>query len=285
MAVSAVTLITNLTREGAANQAVELANWLTAEGHEVRTPEADASRLGLESAARPEDVLGPGCDLAVSLGGDGSMLRSVHLVADHGVPVLGVNHGNLGYLTEVEPDGVKQAIVSFFAGEHQIEERMRLDVEIVTKSGRMVACALNEAVLEKIHNGRTVRLGVAIDGADFTTFAADGIVVATPTGSTAYSFSVRGPIVDPGYRALLLTAVAPHMLFDRSLVLAPDSEVRVEVLPDRPSELAVDGMEAAQLEPGDAIVCTASPKPALLVTFGQRDFHGILKSKFGLNER
>ena len=94
-----------------------------------------------------------------------------------------------------------------------------------------------------------------------------------------------GPIVDPGYRALILTAVAPHMLFDRSLVLAPESAIRVEVLPDRPSELAVDGVEAAQLEPGDTIVCTASPIPARLVTFGRRDFHGILKSKFGLNER
>lgn len=285
MAMSVVTLMTNLAREGAASQAVELAGWLEADGHSVRLPEADAAALGLESTAYEVDALGVGCDLAVSLGGDGSMLRSVGLVADHGVPVLGVNHGNLGYLTEVEPDGVKEAIGAFFAGEHQIEERMRLDVEIVTSSGRTVARALNEAVLEKIHNGRTVRLSVSIDGEYFTTFAADGIVVATPTGSTAYSFSVRGPIVDPGYRALLLTAVAPHMLFDRSLVLSPESEIRVEVLADRPSELAVDGVESARLDPGDAIVCTTSSKPALLVTFGRRDFHGILKSKFGLNER
>ena len=283
--MSVVTLITNMERASAAAQAVELATWLSAEGHEVRMPAADATTLGVDDVSCSEDDLGPDCSLAVSLGGDGSMLRSVHLVADHDVPVLGVNHGNLGYLTEVERDGAKQAIVAFLAGEHQIEERMRLDVEIVSGTSPTIARALNEAVIEKIHNGRTVRLGVSIDGEYFTTFAADGIVVATPTGSTAYSFSVRGPVVDPGYRALLLTAVAPHMLFDRSLVLAPGSEIKVEVLPDRPAELAVDGTEAAQLEPGDAIVCTASKKPARLVTFGRRDFHGILKSKFGLNER
>jgi NAD+ kinase len=282
MGMSTVTLMTNLAREEAASQAVDLAHWLSAEGHTVRVPDADAAELGLDRHAAVD--LGEDCDLAVSLGGDGSMLRSVRLVADHGVPVLGVNHGNLGYLTEVEPDDVKQAILSFFAGEHQIEERMRLDVEVLRTGDKVVARALNEAVLEKIHNGRTVRLAVSIDGEYFTTFAADGIVVATPTGSTAYSFSARGPIIDPGYRALLLTPVAPHMLFDRSLVLAPDSEIRVDVLDDRPSELAVDGMETAQLAPGDAIVCTASAEPARLVTFGKRDFHGILKTKFGLDQ-
>jgi NAD+ kinase len=285
MAMSVVALMTNPARPEAARQAVDLVAWLTAEGHTARVPEADAAQLGLDSAACTDATLGAGCDLAISLGGDGSMLRSVRLVADQGVPVLGVNHGNLGYLTEVEPDGVKAAIAEFFAGEHQIEERMRLDVEIVTAAGITRERALNEAVLEKIHNGRTVRLAVSIDGEYFTTFTADGIVIATPTGSTAYSFSVRGPIVDPGYRALLLTAVAPHMLFDRSLVLAPESTIRVEVLDDRPSELAVDGMAAAKLAPGDAVVCTASEVPAKLVTFGQRDFHGILKSKFGLNDR
>lgn len=285
MAMSVVTLLTNLARETATTQATGLTRWLSAQGHTVRIPESEAPALGLADSACADEALGVGCDLAVSLGGDGSMLRAVQAVADHGVPVLGVNHGNLGYLTEVEPDGVEEAILAFFGGTHEIEERMRLDVQILTASGRIEARALNEAVLEKIHNGRTVQLGVSIDGEYFTTFAADGIVVATPTGSTAYSFSARGPIVDPGYRALLLTAVAPHMLFDRSLVLAPDSEIRVEVLADRPSELAVDGVETARLEPGDTVVCTASEIPARLVTFGRRDFHGILKSKFGLNDR
>jgi NAD+ kinase len=133
--------------------------------------------------------------------------------------------------------------------------------------------------------GHTVRIGVQFDGDYFTTYAADGLIVATPTGSTAYSFSARGPILDPGLRAMVLTPVSPHMLFDRSLVLAPDLEVRLEVLGHRPATLSLDGQNVGDLLPGDAVVCTASPTVARLVTFGPRDFHRILKTKFGLPDR
>jgi NAD+ kinase len=250
----------------------------------VRIPESDA--VGLESVAVPVEEFAAGLDLAVSLGGDGTMLRTVDLVYGAGVPVLGVNVGQLGYLAEVEPADLDQALARLVAGDYEVADRMMLSVRIESAgpaAGRW--WALNEAVLEKPHPGRLARLDVTINGAPFTSYAADGVIVATPTGSTAYSFSARGPIVSPRVRCLLLTPVSPHMLFDRSLVLDADEELALRVGEDRPVLLTIDGRERGQLEPGDTVVCTGGPVPARVVTFGPRDFHQILKAKFGLPDR
>ena len=165
----------------------------------------------------------------MSLGGDGTMLRTVDLVSGAGVPILGINVGQLGYLTDIEPDDLGAALDRFLAGEGTIEERMLLTVR-VERAGQAPTehVAFNEAVLEKTPMGHTVRLAVEVDGEFFTTYAADGLIVATPTGSTAYAFSVRGPIVAPTHRALMLTPVSPHMLFDRTLVLDPGAELRLD---------------------------------------------------------
>jgi NAD+ kinase len=144
---------------------------------------------------------------------------------------------------------------------------------------------LNEAVLEKVRTGRLARLAVDINGTYFTTYAADGVIVATPTGSTAYSFSARGPIVSPRHRCLLLTPVSPHMLFDRSLVLDAEEELRFRVVEERSVALTLDGMVRGELHAGDTVTCSGGPRPARVVTFGPRDFHQILKAKFGLADR
>ncbi len=225
--------------------------------------------------------------MAVSLGGDGTMLRTVALVAEADVPVIGVNFGQLGYLTDVEPEGLRSALEHFLAGDNEVEERMLLDVVIESSSVREThVVALNEAVLEKTSSGHTVRLEVDLDGTRFTPYAADGLIVATPTGSTAYAFSARGPIVEPTHRALLLTPVSPHMLFDRTLVLDPDAEVaphRVRAPARRPGGRRSGSRRA----PGRAmsVSCRAAGHVARLVTFGPRDFHAILKAKFGLADR
>ncbi|MDQ2650844.1 MAG: NAD(+)/NADH kinase [Actinomycetota bacterium] len=271
-------------------QAWDLANtaaaWLADQGHAVRLPDTDAAIVGLSSLGGPEQGFGDGLDLAVSLGGDGTMLRTVDLVAAAGVPILGVNIGQLGYLSAIEPDELLSALERFLAGEQRIEERMLLTVRSQQADGTATeVLAFNEAVLEKTPMGHTVRLEVAVDGEFFTTYAADGLIVATPTGSTAYAFSARGPIVAPTHRAILLTPVSPHMLFDRTLVLDPDAEVRITVQGHRAATLSVDGRNLGVLAEGDAIVCTAAPCAAKLVRFGQRDFLQILKTKFGLNDR
>ena len=145
--------------------------------------------------------------------------------------------------------------------------------------------ALNEAVVEKSESGHTVRLLARIDGEPFTHYAADGLIVATPTGSTAYSLSARGPIVSPRHRAILLTPVSPHMLFDRSLVLDPSEIVEIEVSGHRRAELAIDGQPTAQLDEGDIVTCIPSEVTANFVRFGAYRYHQILKAKFGLTDR
>jgi NAD+ kinase len=227
-----------------------------------------------------------GLEVVISLGGDGTMLRTVDLVFESGAAVLGVNVGHLGYLTEVEPDQVDRAIERILAGDFTVTERMVLQVVVRSNGpagGRW--WALNEAVLEKVKPGRIIRVGVEINGIFFTTYAADGVIVATPTGSTAYSFSARGPIVSPRHRCLLLTPVSPHMLFDRSLVLDADEELRFAVMQPQRAALTIDGLEIGELDCGDSVACTGGSRPARIVTFGPRDFHQILKAKFGLADR
>jgi NAD+ kinase len=284
----AVALLVHHERPEAAEVAAALRAALVEHGHDVRLPPEDAAVIGAPAAAVPEATLAAGgLDLAVAIGGDGTMLRTVALVAGSGTPVLGINVGQLGYLTEVEPADALAAVEKVLAGDHTTEDRMMVAVRVEssTSLGALPPAALNEAVLEKTPMGHTVRIAVHIDGAFFTTYAADGLIVASPTGSTAYSFSARGPILDPDLRAMVLTPVSPHMLFDRSLVLSPDVEVRLEVLGHRPATLSIDGHNVGLLHEGDAVVCTAAPTAARLVTFGPRDFHRILKTKFGLSDR
>ena len=133
--------------------------------------------------------------------------------------------------------------------------------------------------------GHTIRLAVSIDGEFFTTYAADGLIVATPTGSTAYSLSARGPVVSPRHRAMLLTPVSPHMLFDRTLVLDPTETVEIEVAGFRPAALAVDGQRVATLAEGDVVTCRPAAETARFVRLSSHHFHQILKSKFGLADR
>jgi NAD+ kinase len=285
--MSRVGLVLHHQREEAAIVTRDIAAWLAERDHRVELPEVDAALAGLEDRGVPEDWFGKELDLVVSLGGDGTMLRSVSLVAEDDVPILGVNFGQLGYLTEVEPSDLAPSLERFFAGDHRIEERMLLQIRL---SGGAAGddrhwVALNEAVLERTAAGHTVRLGVDLDGEFFTTYAADALIVATPTGSTAYSLSARGPIVAPDHRAILLTPVSPHMLFDRTLILNCEEVVRLEVQGHRPATLSVDGQPVVDLIDGDAIECCGSPHAARLVTFGTRDFHQILKAKFGLADR
>ena len=225
----------------------------------------------------------------ISLGGDGTMLRTVDLVYEAGVPVLGVNVGQLGYLTEVEPADLDDArstgwSTGDYRGRRAHGARGRRRRPTGPAGGRWFA--LNEAVLEKLHTGRLARLEVEINGTFFTTYAADGVIVATPTGSTAYSFSARGPIVSPRIRCLLLTPVSPHMLFDRSLVLDATEEppVRRHRRPLRRAHRRRPRARRARRR-RHGRRAPAGPRPARIVTFGPRDFHQILKAKFGLADR
>ncbi|HEY2330395.1 MAG TPA: NAD(+)/NADH kinase [Acidimicrobiales bacterium] len=287
--MASVALFVHHARDEAAVLARDAADWLAARGHEVRLPVKDAAIAGLDRLAAEDDVLLAGLDVALSLGGDGTMLRTVELV-DGTAPVIGVNLGTLGYLAAVEPDELHAALARWESGDVTVMERMRLLIDVLPPDGDLEPApgryaALNEAVLGKTPSGQIARILVTVDDEPFTTYSADGLIVATPTGSTAYAWSAGGPIVAPDHEAIVLTPVAPHMLFDRSLVLSPSTCVRLEVVDDRPADLSLDGRSLGLLGAGGAIVCTASARPARLVGFGAHSFLGILKAKFGLADR
>jgi NAD+ kinase len=279
--VAVVGFVVHSHREPALLLAKETAEWLGEKGHR-----AEIQATGLEPGGSPRPA---GWDLAVSLGGDGTMLRTVDLVCGGRVPVLGVNLGNLGYLTVVEPDGLRAALERFLAGDFQVEARMTLDVTFLGTDGgpppAAARVALNDVVLQRTSVGHTMHSEVAVNAVPFLTFASDSLILATPTGSTAYNLSARGPIVSPRARVHILTPVAPHMLFDRSLVLDADEDVTITVTGEQPADVMVDGWRSATLGPGQAVQCRQGGHDALLVTFGERDFHRILKSKFDLKDR
>jgi NAD+ kinase len=278
-----VGLVPHLARREAKTLARKTAEALEARGIGVRIPATDAAHLGLEQWGVEDSRFSAGLSYAFSLGGDGTMLRTVALVSARKVPVVGVNVGHLGYLASVQPKDLPRVMEKVLSGDHGVEKRMMLQIDVADSDGNVKTYrALNDAVLEKSNAGNTVRLGVEFNGVAFANYSADGVIVATPTGSTAYAFSVRGPIVSPLMKALVVVPISPHMLFDRSLVLGPEETVRMTVLDGRTATLFVDGRDEGQLLEGSLVTCRCAAEPARLVTVGPRDFHGILKAKFGL---
>ena len=284
MSLERLILVAHHQRDEARVHATAVADWCRVHEIDFWMPEHDGIELDL--AEHGSDRPASEADVLVSLGGDGTMLRGVELLAGRDVPLIGINLGSLGYLTEVEPDTMTDALDRFALGaeegEWHLDTRMMLDVAV---NDAVVGRALNEAVVEKNQSGHTVRLLARIDGHPFTHYEADGLIVSTPTGSTAYSLSARGPIVSPRHRAILLTPVSPHMLFDRSLVLSPEEVVEIEVAGHRRADVAVDGQPRSVLEPGDVVRCSPSAATANFVRFGAYRYHQILKSKFGLTDR
>jgi NAD+ kinase len=279
-------LVLHAHRPEVRSLAARVLAWADEHDIAVRMVDPDAQVAGRPELAVPSARFAEGLDAVVSVGGDGTMLRAVSLVAAAGVPVLGINAGQLGYLTEIDPQHLDEALGRWYRGELVVEERMLLEVRVerAGSSGERFL-ALNEAVIEKARSGHTIHLSGSINGRFFTTYLADGIIVATPTGSTAYSFSARGPIVEPDFSAILVTPVAAHMVFDRSLVLAPSTEVRFVVGGYRNAAVAVDGQTMVELAPGDAMVCRGAEERARILRSGDRDFHTVLKEKFGLSDR
>ena len=278
-------------RDDAVSSLEAVTAWALANGVRVVAQADDVEALSGRLRQAPEAVETlAGVDVVVSLGGDGTMLRTVRALGGRPTPIIGVNIGTRGYLTRVEPHDTAEVLKRFVHGKEGIDytfdDRMMLAATVDMGMSDAVGTwlALNEVVFEKSESGHTVRLDVAIDGVDFATYTADGLIVSTPTGSTAYALSARGPVMSPRLRAVLLTPVSPHMVFDRSLVLDPAEDVVVTVGGYRPVEVSVDGYRCVELNVGQSMRVSASRRVARLVRFEDRRFHQILRQKFGLVE-
>lgn len=286
-----VAILLHPARPQAGALAAEAVPWLESRGHSVRL-----LRLAEPDGVAEDGRTGPlarvrldGVDLAVSLGGDGTFLRLVPFAHAADVPVLGVNFGRLGYLLEVEPETFLDALEGTLAGRTTIEERCA--IEVSSSSGFEPVpgepggpgeansyVALNEMVIEKTVPGHMVHLSTAIDGEPAFTYKADGVLVATPTGSTAYNLSAGGPVVAPALRAMILTPVAPHLSMDRSIVLLPEQTITVTVLGQRPAGLVLDGRHVGRLAPGAEVACRLAATPVRIVSLGDRGFARLLRT-------
>ncbi|WP_139983581.1 NAD kinase [Nocardioides litoris] len=288
-----VLLLAHTGRAEARAVALAFVEGLTAEGVVVRLVAAEAKDLGLA----PDDARGieltesetdasRDCELTVVLGGDGSILRAVELTHDSGTPVLGVNLGHVGFLAEAEPEEVDDTIAAVVAGGYSVEDRLTLDVE-VHRDGEVVArtFALNEASVEKAARERMLEVLVEVDGRPLSRWGCDGVVCATPTGSTAYNFSAGGPVVWPEVEALCLVPLSAHALFARPMVVAPGSVIAIDVLErtDGFGVLWCDGRRTVDLPPGARIEVRRGPRPVRLARLQRAPFTDRLVAKFDLN--
>lgn len=270
-----VGVVVHPTRSAAKQAAERLERWLGERDVEVR--HSDGSNTEDDASAR---AFTGGLDLVVAVGGDGTFLRAAHLASRDDVPVLGVKVGRMGFLTEVEPDAASDLLDRVLTGRARIEERLAMLAEAPEFAEQW---ALNEVIVEKTARHRLIRLAVFVDETYVTTFSADGVLTATPTGSTAYSFSAGGPIVSPSVPCLVVTPIAPHMVFDRSLVLGADQRVTIEVLGEEAAVVSADGRSSLELPVGSRVRIGRAPRPMRFVRLDDAPaFHELVRQKFGL---
>jgi NAD+ kinase len=279
-AIRRMGLVVHAGREGAVEAAESLIRWLRDRGIVTRCLEGEGPSADEKA---PPDEFVRGLDLVLSVGGDGTLLRAAQLANQADVPLLGIKVGRLGFLTEVEPKASISLLGEILGGRMHLEERMAIVARASDAPWTEPQWALNEVIVEKRARHRLIRLAAHIGGEYVTTFSADGVIVATPTGSTAYSFSARGPIVSPKVRCMLLTPVSPHMVFDRSIVLSVDEGVRLEVVGDEPGLVSADGRPGMELPVGSSVRIEPAERPARLVRRdGSPSFFRLLREKFSL---
>ena len=228
-------------------------------------------------------------DLLIVLGGDGTLLAVARAVGEAGIPILGVNLGTLGFLAEIAREELYPALEEVLAGRYVAEEHMRLDVAVErdgARRGRYLA--LNDAVIARsTAPSRVIDLDTRADGVDVTTYHADGLIAATPTGSSAYSLSAGGPLLLPTFHAILLTPICPHTLSQRPLVLPADSDIEIRVRDVRGGEvhLTVDGQVGCDLYEGDRVLVTRSPNPVRMLVPPRRNRYKAMREKLGWGTR
>ncbi|MEN3359769.1 MAG: kinase [Mycobacteriales bacterium] len=270
--------IVDLSRDTAAR--------LASAGFEVRMLAAEAKELDAGPDIRPvePEQAAAGAEIVLVLGGDGTFLRAAELARPNGAPLLGVNLGHVGFLAETEPEALADTVAYIVARRYAVEERLTLDVT-VTVDGRVTAhgWALNEASVEKGSRERMLDVVLEIDGRPLTSFGCDGVLCASPTGSTAYAFSSGGPVVWPEVEALLVVPTAAHALFARPLVIAPSSRIDVVIDESGPDGLlSCDGRRSVPLPPGARVTVRRGKQPVLLARVHPRPFTDRLVAKFQL---
>lgn len=267
-----------------------IADTLTQHGREVVCDTAAAAIMAGSPPGTSLPDLADAVDVMVVLGGDGTLLSVARAAAAAGVPVLGINYGSLGFLTSTARGESRAAIEDLLAGRYVRNSRLMLRASVATADGdvdrRRVRDVLNDAVVNKTSLARIVRLEVTVDGEFVSRYRADGLIAATPTGSTAYSLAAGGPIVNPEVDAIVVSPICPHSLADRPLLLPADVVIRVRLLSeDQDIVLTLDGQEGIDIHPGEVVVIERSPYRFELLLTGERSYFEVLRAKLRWGER
>lgn len=264
-----ILVVSHFSRPAAVHAAESVTAALTEQGIEV-----------IHDAATEDDV-----ELVMVLGGDGTILGAAEFAHDRGVPLLGVNLGHVGFLAEAEPEALPDVVRRAVDRDYHVEERMTLEVSVVAPDGSVHhGWALNEAAMEKGEQGRMVEITIGVDGSALSSFGCDGLILATPTGSTAYAFSGGGPIVWPDVEAMLMVPLAAHALFARPMVVGPASTLEVELLaaPAADAVLWCDGRRRFEVPAGSRLIVRRGSQPVRLARLNRTPFSGRLVAKFDL---
>lgn len=269
-------LVLHPSRPAATSTAEKLVAAAAERGITVVGDPSDARRVSGLEARGPGPIDG---DVVVAVGGDGTVLEATRVALAAGLPVLGINAGTLGFLAEVEPSRVAEALDALLESRYLVSERMTL---AATLPGSVVVEGLNDVVVEKAVSRQVVGVAVSVGGERLVEYRADAVIVSTPTGSTAYTFSAGGPLVDPDIEALLLTPVAAHSVFGRSIVFSPEVVLDVLVTSDRRARVNIDGQSYAELDPGQEIRVMRGRAPARFIRLQPRNFAHTVKEKFHL---
>lgn len=290
--IARVGLVAKQHVEAAAGVLADLAAWLQARDVDVvfETETAHLADVSRQLATTSRDDLPRACDLIVLLGGDGTLIGMARRIARAAVdvPIAGVNFGSLGFLTEITLDELYPSLERALAGRAEIEERMMLQAQ--TRRGDRVQAdevVLNDVVINRAALSRIIELPVSVDGQPVMRVRADGLIVGTPTGSTAYNLAAGGPIIHPAVDAVLLTPIAPHMLTNRPLVVAATSEITVQPDLDGHDEVFVtfDGQSGHALQGGDVVTIRRADRPLRLIRSSSRSYFDVLRQKFKWGER
>ena len=266
-----------------------LKHYLLGCGHEViLEKDVDPMLPGHGLRVLSRETMGQSCDLVIVIGGDGSMLGAARALAGSNVPVLGINRGSLGFLTDIVPDHLEEQINDVLNGHYSVEQRFLLDVKVI-KKGKLInqGCALNEVVLHPGRFTKMIEFELFIDNHFVMSQKSDGIIVATPTGSTAYALSAGGPIMHPTLNAISLIPMYPHTLSDRPLVIGGHSELRIKISKTDSvySQISCDGQVYLNTCPGDELIIRKKEATLLLIHPLSHNYYEVCRTKLGWGHR
>jgi NAD+ kinase len=271
-----IALFPNLAKKPSKNLAIGIREFFQSHGYTVAAEDEEADIIGALpfSKIRHKEI-----QLMISMGGDGSILRLVHKYPDMTVPILGINLGHLGFMADVPIADLYPSLQDLVAGLYQVEERLMIQGKRPTGEPFF---AVNDIVIHRANNPSLIEMAIHVGGVYVNTFVADGLIIATPNGSTAYSLSAGGPIISPALEALAITPVSPHTISNRPLVLAADQDIQIQYLTEEHSaEISADGLKGFEINAGQAVHIGKCPRRFKLVSLHRRDYFSTLRTKLG----